>query len=100
EADVGRQFSVLLAPTGAHSAVSSLYSSEDTTPDGHFIFDGLPPGSYKLYALEELDPRLVGDPELLRSLDDYGKDVELQEGGSLRLTDKLPIIRVSQLPPD
>ncbi|MDX1983922.1 MAG: carboxypeptidase-like regulatory domain-containing protein [Bryobacteraceae bacterium] len=98
ESDSGRQVSVLLAPEGDKRQVLSLYTVENTTPDGHFILDGLTPGKYRVYAFEELNPRAYMDPDFLKPLAGLGKEIDLKEGDSFRLTDKLRMIGAAQMP--
>jgi hypothetical protein len=98
ETEGGRQAAVLLAPVEGRERVLSLYSFENTTPDGHFVLDGLAPGKYRVFAFEEMNSRAFQDPDYLKPIAGLGKDLELKEGDSLRLADRLPMIAVAQMP--
>lgn len=72
---------VVLAPT-AHElqGLSRMYHSTPAREDGTFLFKGVPPGNYKLFAFEEIEPQSWLDPEFLRPVEQLGEQVSLQEG--------------------
>ena len=43
---------------------------------------GLPPGDFKLFAFEDPDPDLQGDPSLLQPYETKGQSVHISDGQS------------------
>jgi hypothetical protein len=58
-------------------------SYRDATADenGSFTFKNLPPGKYKLYAWEDVEPGAWMDPDFMKPLESLGAAVSLYEGG-------------------
>jgi hypothetical protein len=52
--------------------------------DGHYAFDGLPPGDYLVAALTDLDASALNDPVFLRGLAPAGVPVHVGEGEVVR----------------
>ena len=61
---------VLQAGSNEPIAGPRLFKTAATDQDGHFTMRGLPPGPYKIFAWEELDPFAYFDPERYLS---YGR---------------------------
>ena len=82
--------SVLLAPDLADPGPPELFRRKSAGSDGKFSFRGVPPGSYRLLAMEslELDDQ-VTDPDFARKVAGRGDLISVVEGGkyivSLRL---------------
>jgi protocatechuate 3,4-dioxygenase beta subunit len=79
---------VALAPSGA-AASKSLFKFASTGASGHFHLQGIAPGSYKLFAWQEVDPnQVMYDPDFLKPFDAQAQSVEISEGGqkSVQLT--------------
>ncbi|HEV2425543.1 MAG TPA: carboxypeptidase-like regulatory domain-containing protein [Terriglobia bacterium] len=74
------QATVLLVPDPPHRDREDLYSVKSTKSDGSFSMPGLPPGDFKLFAFEDLDPGLMGDPSLLQPYESKGSAVHLDQG--------------------
>jgi hypothetical protein len=73
---------VLLAPEGRFGAVTSFYRLTASDEKGHFEIKGATPGTYKLYAFENLNANAIEDPDFLKPLESFGVPVELREGQS------------------
>jgi hypothetical protein len=71
---------VLLAPEGKLRNVSGFYRPATTDEKGHFEIKGQPPGRYKLYAFDRLNPNRIQDPEFLKPVEEQGIPVELSAG--------------------
>jgi hypothetical protein len=56
-----------------------LYKTATTDQNGRFSLRGIPPGDYKLFAWEELEPNGYFDPDLLRRSEAAGKAVRVAE---------------------
>jgi hypothetical protein len=72
---------VVLAPDPPHRDRRDLYSSKLTKPDGTFTLVGLPPGDFKLFALESPDVDL-DDPSSLQPYETKGLSVHNEDGKS------------------
>jgi hypothetical protein len=61
---------------------------QDVTGDreGRFKFESIPPGNYRIFAWEALEPNAYFDPELLRQVEQKGKPVQLTESSNQSLT--------------
>ncbi|HEX3684782.1 MAG TPA: carboxypeptidase regulatory-like domain-containing protein [Bryobacteraceae bacterium] len=76
---------VVLAPAAADLRSSaSNYLSISTDDQGNFAFSGVRPGSYKLFAFEDVEPYAWLDPDFLKSVDSLGQDVTLGEGEAVQ----------------
>jgi hypothetical protein len=72
---------VTLVPSGA-ALTKSLFKLAPTGPGGHFQMQGIAPGSYKLFAWEDVDAnQVMYDPDFLKPFDSQGKSIEISEGG-------------------
>lgn len=68
-----------------------LFKTASSDQNGRFSIANIPPGEYKLFAWEALEPYAYFDPELLRPVESSGTSVHLEE--SARRTIDLKIIR-------
>jgi hypothetical protein len=71
---------VLLAPEARFRHVLSFYRTVAADATGHFEIKNAPPGTYQLYAFNELDPQWIQDPEFLKPFETAGVTVTLREG--------------------
>lgn len=56
-----------------------LYKTALTTADGRFTIRGVPPGDYKLFAWEDIEPFSYFDAEVLRAYEQSGRSLRVQE---------------------
>jgi hypothetical protein len=56
-----------------------LYKTATTDQNGRFTLRGIPPGDYKLFAWEDLEPNGYFDPDLVRRSEAAGKAVRVAE---------------------
>lgn len=76
---------VTLVATGSRR--SDLFKLGITDATGHFSMKGLAPGSYKVYAWEEVDSNAVRyDPEFVKPYESSGQTVQIAEGGKESVT--------------
>jgi hypothetical protein len=69
---------------------SELYRTVITDPFGRFTFDRVPPGDYKILALEEVENGAWFDPEFIKAYENAGIAVRIVEGR--RETVRVPVI--------
>ena len=81
----------LLVPAEKFRHVAAFYRWIGSDEKGHFEMKGVRPGDYKLFAVEEIDPRTVQDPEFLKPIEASGVAVTLREGTNEK--QKLTVIR-------
>lgn len=93
-----RQATVVLVPAEAELRLSPhAYRFTATDSRGAFIFKGVRPGSYRLFAFESIAPFAWMDPGILNGVEDLGQ--ELVVNASERLTRQLkPISYEAVLP--
>ncbi len=72
---------VVLVPEGARRNYPSWYRSVTSDEYGHFVFGAVPPGDYKLFAWDSVEPGAYQDPEFLRPFEDRGQTVRITESG-------------------
>jgi Carboxypeptidase regulatory-like domain len=61
---------------------SERFFSAGADQQGRFQMKGMPPGSYKLFAWEDVEPDAWFDPEFLRPIESRGEPVKIQSKGS------------------
>ncbi len=71
---------VVLAPDPPLRAVRRLFKSTTTDQNGHFLLQGLPPGDYKVFVWEKIEPGAYTSPEFLQPYENLGESVHLTEG--------------------
>jgi hypothetical protein len=69
-----------LVPDGNRRQRPDLFFSTQTDETGHFNFAGVPPGSYKVFAWEDIPDGACQDPDFIRHYEDRGKSVEAEAG--------------------
>ena len=67
-----------------------LYKTGATDQYGHFTIRGVAPGSYQLYAWDNLEPGAYEDPEFLDPYKNQAKKVSVEEKS--RVTQDLPLL--------
>lgn len=81
---VGRA-TVTLVPEGALKEQWDLYKVAQSDQNGLYRFGSLPPGSYKLYAWQQIEEGAQQDPEFLRAYEGRAASVVLEQNGSARV---------------
>ncbi len=70
---------VIAVPTGEHAIRFDLYQKTVTDQHGHFIFVGLTPGDYRLFAFESLEEGVYFDPAFLKPYEGSSESIHLDE---------------------
>jgi hypothetical protein len=69
----------LVPPTARRNR--TFFKSVHTTPDGHFTIAGVAPGTYKLFAWDDVEVNAVlYDPDFLRPFETGGQSIQISEG--------------------
>ena len=58
---------------------TGLFDSVTTDPDGRFDFRNVPPGGYKVFSWEALEPSAHYDSEVLSRYETQGRPVRIEE---------------------
>lgn len=87
--------SVVLIPEGRRRRDPHFYKTVTTDQNGHFALRGIPPGDYKLFAWEEVEPGAYQDADFLRLHEKRGKAVRLREAD--RLSERLEVIPAGEV---
>jgi hypothetical protein len=70
---------VVLVPSSSLRQQTSLYQTTQTSAEGHFTFENIPPGSYKVFAWEDVERLAWFDAEFMRSFENRGTEVLIRE---------------------
>jgi hypothetical protein len=73
---------VVLVPDEPNRQRKDLFRSALADAAGSYHIEGLPPGSYKLFAWEDVESQMWHDPAFMRVFEDLGKAVVVAEGSS------------------
>jgi Carboxypeptidase regulatory-like domain len=73
---------VVLVPDIRLRQRSDLYKNVATDSIGHFQFKGITPGTYKLFAWEQVESGAWQDPEFIGPFESRGKLAQVIEGGN------------------
>ncbi len=77
---------VVLIPDAPLRGVSALYHVTSTDQTGSFSFAGIRPGSYTLFAWDEVAQGEWFDPVFLKAAEGMGKGIEVGEGQRMAVT--------------
>ncbi len=80
-----------LIPDEARRLRPDVYFSSPTDQYGKFNFPNVPPGTYKLFAWEDIPSGAYQDPDYIRGYEDRGRVVKVDAGGSVDI--QVPVIR-------
>ncbi len=84
--------SVLLVPDFGDPGPPELFRRRSAGSDGKFNFRGVPPGSYRLLAMENLDmDDQVNDPDFARRVVGRGDQILVGEGGKYTVSLRLAV---------
>jgi hypothetical protein len=76
---------VVVVPEPTHRGRPDLFKSVETDSSGRFEFNRLPPGNYKVFAWEEVEPGIWNDPAFMNRYEDSGKEIRVGEGGNAEI---------------
>jgi uncharacterized protein (DUF2141 family) len=91
---VGGVFVVLTSNIqGARLYRTDMQKTVSTDVDGRFEVKNLPPGDYKVFALEGFEKDSWVDPDFFKPYEDRGLSVKVGEGKVFTIDSPLPVIR-------
>jgi Carboxypeptidase regulatory-like domain len=70
---------IVLVPDGDLRTRMDFYKTTTTDQMGRFHVVGVPPGAYKLYAWEDIEPGAYMDPEYLRPFESRARQLTIQD---------------------
>jgi hypothetical protein len=73
---------VVLVPDSSHRQERFLFKEVTTDENGRFTIRGIPPGEYKLFAWEDIEPGACEDPEFMKPYENKGEKVTIEVSGS------------------
>lgn len=74
---------VVVVPAEPRRSQTRLFKQGNTDQYGRFVLRGIPPGDYKLFAWEELEPGAYQDPEFLKRYEEQGEAIRVEENSRL-----------------
>jgi hypothetical protein len=80
---------VVAVPEEKYRKLPDRFGIGSTDQDGRFTIRGLAPGSYTLYAWQDLEESVYRDPEFLKSQEANGTEVKVEEGADQKVALKL-----------
>jgi len=80
---------VVAVPEEKYRRLPDRFGIGSTDQHGHFTIRGLAPGSYTLYAWQDLEEGVYRDPDFLKSQEANGTAVKVQEGSHQMIELKL-----------
>ncbi|HYL10027.1 MAG TPA: carboxypeptidase-like regulatory domain-containing protein [Candidatus Acidoferrales bacterium] len=90
---------VVLVPEAARRNQERLFKTTTTDQNGRFVLRGIPPGEYKLFSWEEVEPGAWFDLDFLKPYESKGEAVRIEEGGHASVDLKLiPADKLQQVP--
>ena len=76
---------VVAVPEEKYRKIPDRFGTGSSDQHGHFIIRGLAPGTYTLYAWQDVDEDLWRDPDFLRSQEANGTTLKVEEGSSQKV---------------
>ncbi len=80
---------VVAVPEEKFRKIPDRFVTGSTDQHGHFTLRGIPPGSYTLYAWQDLEDGVYRDPSFLKSQERNGTTANVEEGSQQKIELKL-----------
>lgn len=71
---------VVLVPASSLRQQTNLYQTVQSNSEGHFTFENIPPGSYKVFAWEDVEAFAWFDADFMRNVENRGTEIVMREG--------------------
>ncbi len=72
---------------------TDMYKTTSTDAEGRFEVKGLPPGDYKIFALEGFEKDAWLDPDFFKPYETRGASIKVGEGNAFTLENPLSVVR-------
>jgi hypothetical protein len=69
---------VLLVPAREYRGVATYFKTAVSDSEGHYELRGIAPGTYRLLALEDMEPLAYQNPQFLNRLEGKGKEISME----------------------
>ncbi|HET9130233.1 MAG TPA: carboxypeptidase-like regulatory domain-containing protein, partial [Terriglobia bacterium] len=76
---------VVLMPSSSLRQQTNLYQTVQSNVEGHFTFENIPPGTYKVFAWEDVETFAWFDAEFMRNYENRGTEVVIREAAKEKL---------------
>ncbi len=83
---------VVAVPEEKYRKITERFSTGSTDQNGHFAIHGLAPGSYTVFAWQDLDDGLYYDAGFLKSQESNGVALKVEEGSQQRIELKVSAV--------
>jgi hypothetical protein len=70
---------VVLVPAPSLRQQTNLFQTVQSNSEGHFTFETISPGSYKVFAWEDVETFAWFDADFMRSVENRGTEVVIRE---------------------
>jgi hypothetical protein len=87
---------VLLVPDSVDKPDADLIRPARSDAKGKFMLRGVPPGSYRLFAFEDVESEILNQPELLKNYEQNSRSIKVDEAGKYTLEIKPVPAQVAQ----
>ena len=77
--------SVVVVPESSRRNRSDLFKVATSDANGRFRFRGLPPGSYEVFAWEDVEPGAWQDADFMRTRGGLGRSLRVDDGARLSM---------------
>jgi hypothetical protein len=77
---------VVLMPSSSSSRQqTNLYQTVQSNAEGHFTFESIPPGTYKVFAWEDVESFAWFDADFMRNFESRGTEIVIREAAKEKL---------------
>jgi protocatechuate 3,4-dioxygenase beta subunit len=76
---------VVLVPSSSLRRQTNLYQTVQSNAEGHFTFESLSPGTYKVFAWEDVESFAWFDADFMRNAESRGTDIVIREGSKEKM---------------
>jgi hypothetical protein len=83
---------VVAVPEEKYRKLPDHFKTGSTDQQGHFTIRGLGPGSYTLYAWQDLDDGIWYDADFLKSQEADGRVLKVEDGSTQKVELKLSTV--------